>query len=217
MQLNKIVYLSIFLLLFSCKGDAQENKINRSQSISQKATQIDFFNKKYFSKYLLLADESTPSDHPLFNYLNCDENLYFTVHFVPKDNSLETFWKEEYFLKYRQEYDDLEKGSKIISQLLENNYHLYNIFSYQIEKKYLDKSDGCTEESINIKNGGIANIYLYNQTSNKWDLKKQIKSDISPSHIDYNFFQNEFPHLFTKNAIQNFNCLQTIDKPINNN
>ncbi|MDQ0594779.1 hypothetical protein QFZ37_003148 [Chryseobacterium ginsenosidimutans] len=100
--------------------------------------------------------------------------------------------ENRYFQENRYEYDDLRTENRIISQLLDGKYDLYNIFCFQITPKYLDISNGYTEESINLKNDAVADIFLYNSNTKQWDFQKSIKVDILPPFADNNFFLNNF-------------------------
>lgn len=201
-RLNSIVTIISFLcLLVSCKNDAKEKNIT-TKVINKEITQVDFLNKKYFKRYSMSVDESTPADHPHYNYLDCEKEGYFSVHFIPKDKTLISFWKDQYFKENKYEYDDWETENKIVSNLLNGKYDLYNIFCFQITKKYLDTSSGCTEESINIKEESIADLYLYNLKTKKWDFLKSLKVSILPPFADNIFFIKNFPDLIHQNENQ---------------
>lgn len=192
-RLNRfIVLLSIFLLLISYKNQAQ-NKSVKKQEIAKTIGQTDFLNKKYFDGYSMSVDESTPADHPLFSYLDCKKEGYFSVHFVPKDKSLISFWKDKYFEEIKYEYDDVESANAYISKLLIGKNDLYSIYAYHVEKQYLESNNGCTIESVYLNNKSFAKIYFYNQKSKKWIFKKSIKSEMLPPQPDANFFRANFP------------------------
>ncbi len=194
-RLNSIITIISFLcLLVSCRNDAKEKNIT-TKVINKEITEVDFLNKKYFKRYSMSVDVSTPADHPHYNYLDCEKEGYFSVHFIPKDKTLISFWKDQYFKENKYEYDDWETENKIVSKLLDGKYDLYNIFCFQITKKYLDTSSGCTEESINIKEESIADLYLYNLKTKKWDFLKSLKVSILPPLADNNFFIKNFPNL----------------------
>lgn len=192
MRLNNILTIIIFLcLLVSCKHEAQE------KILTKKEVQIDFLDQKYNNEFFsMLIDESTISEHPILSYLNCQDEGYFSIHFVPKSDSLIQFWKSDFFKNYDFNNFDLEKDNKYIRQKLKNNFNKYNIFSYQIEKKYLDSKDGCTIESVFLKDGTSAKIYLYNEENKKWQFLKTIKTKILPPYADNNLFIENFPQLF---------------------
>ena len=196
-RLSKFIsLLSIILILISCKNDAQKRTVE-IQNIEKKKQKTDFFNKKYFHGFLMSVDESTPAEHPFYSYLNCKEEGYFAIHFIPKNKNLISFWKNKYFEENKYEYDDLITENRIINQLLDGKYNLYNIFCFQITNKYLDYSNGCTEESINLKTNAIADIYLYNPNTKQWDFQKKIKVDRLPPQADNKFFLDNFPSIIT--------------------
>lgn len=193
MQLSKLItLLSIILLFISCKNDAQKRTISTTK-VKELNQKIDFFDKKYFQGYLMSVDESTPAEHPFYSYLDCKKEGYFSVHFIPKTERLISYWKDKYFQENNYEYDDLKTENRIISQLLANKYDFYNIFCIQITNKYLDISNGCTEESVNLKNDAVADIFLYNPSTKEWVFQKNTKIEILPQFADNNFFFNKFP------------------------
>jgi hypothetical protein len=63
------------------------------QQHEQKTQQeINFFDKKYHASFSMLVDESTIADHPIQTFLDCTDS-YFTIHYIPKSQSLKTFGK----------------------------------------------------------------------------------------------------------------------------
>lgn len=186
-----VVLVSIFLLLISYKNQAQ-NKSVKKQEIAKTIGQTDFLNKKYFDGYSMSVDESTPADHPLFSYLDCKKEGYFSVHFIPRGKLLSTFWKDKYFEEIKFEYDDVESANDYISKLLIGKNDLYDIYAYHVEKQYLESNNGCTIESVYLNNKSFAKIYFYNQKSKKWIFKKSIKSEMLPPQPDANFFKSNF-------------------------
>lgn len=200
MQLSKLLYAIGILLLMSCKGTAKDNiqTITSTQKVKPNQDQIDFFNKKYFTTYNLAIDESNLSDHPYFSYLDCKNEGYFSVHFVPKEKKLQLFWSHDYYKKEDFNTYDFEKDNKKIEALIKNNLNAYNVFSYFIKKEYLDSKDGCTVESIWLTKNAIAEIFLYNLKTNEWELVKKKSSKILPPYADNNFFISHFPNLFLK-------------------
>lgn len=215
MRLNKlIILLTTFFLLFSCNNDAQSKNI-KSSKIEITESKINFFDNKFFQGYLMSVDESTPADHPYYSFLDCQKEGYFAVHFVPKNNSLITFWRDNYFQENNYEYDDLKTENKIISQLLSGKKEMYNIFCIQITKKYLDNSQGCTEESINIKNESFADIFLYNSETRLWDFQRSLKINILPPFANNDFFIENFPDKFSITSnIKKTTVLKTISAEI---
>ncbi|MFV0531545.1 MAG: hypothetical protein ACK5MD_08910 [Flavobacteriales bacterium] len=198
MRLNKILYIIGILILVSCKGNSQDNT-QAFQSL-EKSTPIEispnFLDKKYFTGYSLVMDESNIGDHPHFSYLNCNNEGYFTVHFVPKERDLRQFWSEKYYKNIVPNTYDYERDNKKIDSLLKNNLQQYNIFSYLIKKEYLNQNNGCTIESVFTNKSAIAEIYFYNQ-SNNWELKKTMKSEVLPPYVGSDFFISTFPDLFS--------------------
>ncbi len=161
-RLNKfVVLLSMFLSFISYKIHAQDKSVKK-QEIEKTIVITDFLNKKYFDGYRMSVDESTPADHPLFSYLDCEKEGCFSAHFVPKDKSLISFWKDKYFEEIKFEYDDVESANDYISKLLIGKNDLYDIYAYHVEKQYLESNNGCTIESVYLNNQSFAKIYFYN-------------------------------------------------------
>lgn len=200
MRLSKLLYAIGILLLMSCKGTTKDNiqTITSTQQIKPNQDQIDFFNKKYFTTYNLAIDESNLSDHPYFSYLDCKNEGYFSVHFVPKEKDLQLFWSHDYYKNEDFNTYDFEKDNKKNEALIKNNLNAYNVFSYFIKKEYLNSKDGCTLESIWLTKNAIAEIFLYNLKTNEWELVKKKSSEILPPYADNNFFISHFPNLFLK-------------------
>lgn len=72
----------------------------------------------------------------------------------------------------------------------------YNIFSYAIKKEFLNTKNGCTKESVYLKDNNVVHIYLYNQQHKKWEFIKSEKSKTLPPYADNEFFTSHFPELF---------------------
>lgn len=199
LRLSKILYLVGILLVLSCKGTAKDNIQTKTDTLEIKPNQnrIDFLDKKYFSGYSLAIDESNLSDHPYFSYLDCKNEGYFSVHFVPKEKGLELFWSQEYYKNEDFNTYDFEKDNKKIEALVKNNLSAYNIFSYFIKKDYLNQRDGCTVESIWQTKYAIAEIYLYDEKNHTWKLIKKQSSKILPPYASNTFFITNFPNLFS--------------------
>jgi hypothetical protein len=206
MQFNKILNTLWILLLISCKGNGQEKSqfqiANHKEPIQE---QIDFFNKKYFEKYELIIDESNISDHPYFSYLDCQKEGYFSVHFVPKESNLRDFWKKDYYKDTDFNKYDFEKDSKRIEELINGKLLKYNIFSYAIKKELLNTKNGCTKESVFLKDDSIVDIYIYNQQIKKWELIKSEKSNILPPYHDNDYFLKLFPEIFSFDKVLKLN------------
>lgn len=201
MRLNKVKYLFLILVLIlnSCKGKSQE-----IESVNK--TSINFFDKKYFDGYQFIIDESNISDHPFFSYLDCSNEGYFSVHFIPKTKELQNYWTKEYFKQYYNDNDYIENENTIINKLLKNDkYELYNIFAYQIPKRYLKTNGPCSEESIFCIPKSIAIIYLFDQQNKIWKKLKEVQDNKLPPYIENVFFISQFPEYFKSNQSLNIN------------
>ena len=197
MRLNKPILILISLFLMSCKGDAQSSKIETRKEIRKINRGLNFYDKKYSgSLYSLVIDESNISDHPIKSYLNCKDEGYFTIHYIPKTEEGRHYWKDVFLEKYDFENIDGENDSKKIQELLKNKFNEYSIFSYQIKKQFLTSNGGCTEESVYAKKNTTAQIYYYNQ-NNTWELVKEINSEQLPPYPNSEFFINNFSKYFT--------------------
>lgn len=202
----KILILSFFIN--SCNGQNKTRIIEKSKEVSKNHNNdenINFLDKKYLTGYLLNLDGSSLSEHPIVNYLDCKNEGYFTMHFIPKSDTLKAFWKDKYRKVYRYEYDDLETENKYISSILKNNYNLYNIFLYKINKEDIIKDPLCSLESVSIKDNSIANIYFLDQINNSWNLIKQVRENILPPYHDNNYFLKLFPKLFSSANVLKLN------------
>ncbi|SEO85076.1 hypothetical protein SAMN05444671_1233 [Flavobacterium sp. CF108] len=202
----KILILSLFIN--SCNGQHKTKVIEKSKEEIIKHNNdenTDFLDKKYLTGYLLNIDGSSLSEHPIVNYLDCENEGYFTMHFIPKSDTLRVFWTDKYNKIYKYEYDDLDTENKHISGILKNNYNLYNIFLYKINKEYIVRDSLCSKESVNIKDNSIANIYLLDQTNNSWNLIKQLKENVLPPYHDNNYFLKLFPKLFSFDKVLKLN------------
>ncbi|WP_310557024.1 hypothetical protein [Flavobacterium sp.] len=200
-KLNKIIYF-VILLIISCQGNTQKKSPSTTSSIESELVQepINFFDKKYFSGYELTIDESNMSDHPFFSYLDCKNEGYFSVHFIPKNEIDKKLWKEEYHKNTDFNTYDFATDNKRIKDIITKKLNNYNIFSYLIEKKYLNTKNGCTNESVFLNKNNVSEIYFYNQLIKKWELVKTEKSDILPPYAANDFFTSHFPELFLGNT-----------------
>lgn len=201
-QLNKFFSILSLLFLFTTCKKTEKQSIKSEKKTQQEVVNLDFLNSKYLKQLQLTIDESNVSDHPLYNYLDCYNEGYFTVHFIAKDNKLRDFWKFKYFEKNKDNYENLKQQNSDVRKLILNNLNQYNIFSYCISKDFLNKNDGCNEESIFAKSECIANIYFLNQSTNKWESLLKNKSEKLPPYSDNDFFIQNFPKLFPNNNIK---------------
>ena len=199
MRLSKVIKIFCFFCMFlSCKNDAQEKDILIQKNIEN--ISIDFFQKADKELYTIIVDESNISDHPILSYLDCKNEGYFSIHFIPKSYYLKLFWQNQFLKNYDHNDINLEKVDKDIRTKLENKHNEYNIFSFQITKEYLDSNNGCTIESIYPKKGSKANVYWYNQKNEVWELLKRIDVDFLPPYADDNFFIANFPRFFSNQS-----------------
>lgn len=201
------------LILFCCTQNVEVAKKSPKTSFSPDR-QTDFLNKKYFNGYQMSADESTRSEHPFNSFLDCEKEGYFSVHFIPKKDSLASFWKNKYFEDNKYEYDDSETENSIIAKLLSGNNDQYNIFSYQIDKEYLQSNNGCTSESVFLKNKTVAKIYYYDQENKKWNFLKNIESQKLPPSVSSDFFKINFPKFFNTKIVENNKISQVEEKSV---
>lgn len=217
MQLNKALYTLALFLFISCKGDAQNQNSGIKEEEKKENKSLDFFDEKFGdTQYSLIIDESNIADHPISSHLDCQEVGYFTIHYIPKTEELQSFWKDIFLKNYDFNNINLEKDNTKISNLLKNKNGSYNIFSYQIPKK--DLEGNCTKENIYSKKDGIAHIYFYNSIEKRWKLLKDVKSDVLPPYVKSEFFKSNFPEYFKSGTIKNtsINQIQSANL-INNN
>ncbi len=173
-------FLTITCVLFvlaACKGS--ENKTEPAIST------VNFFDKKYDSDYSLIIDESNISDYPQMSYLDCDKTGYFTIYFVPKKPDLINYWKG-YYNDADFETLNIDESNKQITSIVKNNWNNYYKFCYYVPSSFIDKSNGCTIESLNLTNDTKATIYLFK--NNNWIELKTIESTILPPYLESSFF-----------------------------
>lgn len=200
MQLSKILCLLLSITL-SCNGGAQDKvkDKNQSQKSSTDILNINFLDKKYKQDYSIIIDESNLSDHPIYSFLNCKKEGYFTVHAIPIEDNVKYFWEESY-PKKSKEY---EEEKLFVKNKMSEDPHGYTFFVYWIPSKYINRKDNCTEESIVIDTNAVAKIYNYNTESKKWIFLKEFKSNTLPQYRDNKFFESEFPSFFSLNNVTN--------------
>lgn len=182
--------------MLACKNDAQQNNSSINDIKQSKINEINFFDKKYFKGYEIAIDESNISDHPFFRFLECKDLGYFAVHFIPKNDYLNNFWKNEYFRNVDFNTYDFKRDNKKISSILKNNLEKYYIFSYYIPNQYLYSNGDCTEESVFLKDKTKAQLFQFDQISKKWKFIKEINNDVQlPPYLESYFFKNNFSQL----------------------
>ncbi|MBM7421455.1 MULTISPECIES: hypothetical protein [Chryseobacterium] len=200
-QLNKF-FLIILVLFSSCKGDAQENYVVSKKTKQTVTTAgINFFDKKYAAQYTMIVDESTPADHPIKTFLDCTDS-YFTIHYIPKTQALEDYWRNQYFKNKDIDKINFETESKIIEKKINESSKDYAIFCYYVPSKFLKSNAGCSSESVYLDDRTNAEIYYYDNQENKWKLIKQKLSNILPRILESKYFKTNFPSYFSQNKNQ---------------
>lgn len=201
MQLNKF-FLIILVLFSSCKGDAQENyAVSKKTRQTVSNASINFFDKKYTAQYTMIVDESTPADHPIKTFLDCTDS-YFTIHYIPKTQALEDYWRNQYFKNKDIDKINFETESKIIEKKINESSKDYAIFCYYVPSKFLKSNAGCSSESVYLDDRTNAEIYYYDNQENKWKLIKQKLSNILPRILESKYFKTNFPSYFAQNKNQ---------------
>ncbi len=122
---RKIIALFITLLtiLYSCEEqknsvaqqDLKENILVKNNAA--KNDDINFFSKKFKSPFELVIDESNISDHPFQRYLDCADEGYFSIHYIPKSKDDKTFWEKEFYSKIDFNTHNFTKDSPKIKKL----------------------------------------------------------------------------------------------------
>lgn len=188
-----LLLLSTIFGILSCKQHKKKSS----------AENIDFFDKKYFTEYSLVVDESTPADHPIQTFLDCNDS-YFTIHYVPKSSELKAFWGEDYLNTYDINNLDFEKESIKIEKKIKSNLNDYAIFCYYVPSKFIRTNSICSEESVYLADDTNAEIFYYNSQEKKWEQIGDEKLDVLPKMLDSKYFISKFPHYFTsENITQN--------------
>ncbi len=201
MQLNKF-FLIILVLFSSCKGDAQENyAVSKKTRQTVTTASINFFDKKYTAQYTMIVHESTPADHPIKTFLDCTDS-YFTIHYIPKTQALEDYWRNQYFKNKDIDKINFETESKIIEKKINESSKDYAIFCYYVPSKFLKSNAGCSSESVYLDDRTNAEIYYYDNQENKWKLIKQKLSNILPRILESKYFKTNFPSYFAQNKNQ---------------
>ena len=203
-RLNNFFYFLLFLLI-SCNGNSQSNKNTSAKKESEKLTTINFSDKKYTSGYFTTIDESNLADHPIYSFLDCFKEGYFTVHAIPIEDHTKYYWEK----LYPTQIKDFEEEKKYVKKTMAEDPYGYTLFAYWIESKYIKRKEKCTEESLVIDSEAIAKIYYYDKNTHKWSFLKDEKSDILPPYRDNYYNENEFPQIFNssftpENSYQNY-------------
>jgi hypothetical protein len=206
-QIIKVIL--IFLLFTSCNGQISNKKkqvLNKDKeqikNITNEQSSVDFFDQKYFNGYMISFGDEDLSEHPYRYYYNYNNNeiQWFAISYVPKDISLHNYW-----VNYIKSFDSGEnKESSIIEKNVNKDLSLYNIFAVYIPKKYLDVSNGESEEAMFFKNNTEVFFYLYNSFDNKWRFLKKVQTK-SPQIGQRDFFYKQFPELFSSANVLKLN------------
>ncbi|KFC18405.1 hypothetical protein [Epilithonimonas lactis] len=196
--LNKIFFLLLFLII-SCHGDAQDKSKSQPKKEQAEVTSYNFFNKKYLDDYHITIDESNLSDHPLFSFLDCKKEGYFTVHAVPTEDHTKYYWEES----YPKNLKEFEAEKEYVKNTMSEDPYGYEFFAYWIPSKYISRKNNCTKESIVIDKDAVAKIFNYDKESKSWIFLKDVKSNILPPYRENNFFEDEFPSFFKLNNVEN--------------
>lgn len=177
-------FFCFFLFTFIAQScNSQPGKVVRAA-----VPDPNFLDKKYFSGYTLIIDESNISEHPFFSYLDCKKEGYFTVHLIPKSKSLASYWKEYYRNKNFKNID-LEKERTEITDKVKGNMDKYDVFCYLVPKKYLKtNADICTEESVFLSSDAQATVYFYAQDEKEWKRVASVKAEVLPPYAKSSFF-----------------------------
>ena len=103
MQLLKRIVLGVFItsLFISCKNTNSQNL-----DVSASGVNIDYLSEKYITDFRLNIDGSTSADHPFYDYLDCSNEGFFAVHFIPKSEALRSYWLDDFLGENSYEYDD---------------------------------------------------------------------------------------------------------------
>lgn len=180
--------------------DLKENlKENRTVKNSiPVANDINFFSKKYTSPLELVIDESNISDHPFQRYLDCADEGYFSIHYIPKSKDDKTFWEKEFYSKIDFNTHNFTKDSPKIKKLISDDFANYNIFAVWVKEKFLEKNNGCTVESIYLTKNAKADIFYYNNHTKIWEkVKEGVIVEKLPPYYDSDYFTSQFPNLFS--------------------
>lgn len=151
--------------------------------------------------YSMIVDESTPADHPIQTFLDCNDS-YFTIHYIPKLPELKVFWGENYLNTYDIDNLDFEKESVKIEEKIKSNINDYVIFCYYVPSKFLRTNSVCSEESVYLDDKTKVKIYYYNSQEKKWNQISNEKSSIPPKIPDSKYFIDKFPNYFNSISSQ---------------
>ncbi|MDR2206848.1 MAG: hypothetical protein LBE36_11920, partial [Flavobacteriaceae bacterium] len=185
MQLNRFYYLVLIFMLLSCKGEAQKVKINNIE----KTETINFFNKKYLTRgYQLVIDESNISAHPFIRYLNCKDEGIIVIHFIPKNEQLKKYWETEYYKNTDFNTYNFEDDNIKISKIINNHFEDYSIVCTQVKKEFLSSNNGCSEESVFLKENAKIDNFYYDVLLKKWIFINSKINNTLPVYLEDGYF-----------------------------
>ncbi len=205
------LFATLLTLFYSCEKHKNsvappdlngEGLVKSHRSVTDS---MDFFSEKYSSPFELVIDESNISDHPFQRYLDCSDEGYFTIHYIPKSKNIETFWKNEFYSRINFNTYDFSGDSRKIKKLIGDDSANYNIFVVWVKKQFLDKNNGCTVESIYLTKNAKADIFHYDNQTKIWGkLKDGTLAEKLPPYYDSDYFTSQFPNLFSsqKNTVK---------------
>lgn len=204
-QMIKVLLACFFII--SCIGQVKNKKKHvvkedkkEIENINNEQPPVNFFDQKYFSGYMISFGDEDIAEHPYRYYYNYENKgvQWFAISYVPKDISLHKYW-----VNYLQGFNESDKmtQSSIIEKIINNDLSSYNIFAVYIPKKYLDISNGESEEAMFFKNNTELYFYLYDALENKWKFLKKVQIN-APLIGQRDFFYKQFPELFSFNKMQ---------------
>lgn len=193
MQLIKRIIFGVFFtcLFISCKNSNSQNL-----DLSSPRNTIDYLSEKYITDLRMNIDGSTSADHPFYDYLDCKEEGFFVVHFIPKSDALQSYWQHDFLKEYRYEYDDAVLENQYIQKKIKDSYNKYNIFACHIIKNHIKDPESCTEEAVNFKEASSTDIYIYNNEQKTWKHLNSTPTKKNPLYYNSKYFKEHYPELF---------------------
>ena len=192
-QLNKLFSIIILLVLISCnsrEANQSEVKTQNDNLVNHGNNLIpEFLNPKYNTGYRLNIDGSSFSEHPFYTFLDCKNEGYFSVHFVPKSKKAQKYWENDFFKENAYGYDDLEKENSLIKQKLTDFEGDFTLYTIHVKKEFISDKENCTEENLEFTQNARADVYQYDSSSKEWSYVKQ--TPISENFYSNNFYQKD--------------------------
>ncbi len=134
---------------------AVTNTNSQNLDLSAKGETTNYLNEKYITDFRINIDGSTSADHPFYNYLDCNHEGFFVVHFIPKTEALQSYWLHDFLKENSYEYDDAILEDQYIQKKLKGNYTNYQIFACHITKNHIKDPENCTEEEVDFKESSM--------------------------------------------------------------